>query len=136
MAVLDEDNLKHGGAQIVAKLPAPTPGASTTLAPGPMELGVIASATSGSKSDQCARCKGYGHWSPACGTPRSWKHGGPVASRPLSANLPSEGGKGKPGPWDKGGKSQVYNTEAEDAQGDSEDRDSGSEADDRLDYVE
>ena len=51
MAVLDEDNLKHGGTQIVAKPPAPTPSTSTTLAPGPMELGAIAGAASGSKSD-------------------------------------------------------------------------------------
>ena len=59
MAVLDEGNLKHGSA---TKPAASATGTSTSLAPGPMELGVIAS--EGSKSDQCARFKGYGHWSP------------------------------------------------------------------------
>ena len=66
MAVLDEDNLKHGGTQaavkpamhIIAKLPASTTGASSSLEPGPMERGAIAGS---SKSDQCAQCKGYGH---------------------------------------------------------------------------
>ena len=53
MTVLDEGNLKHGSA---TKPAASATGTSTSLAPGPMELGVIASA--GSKSDQCARCKG------------------------------------------------------------------------------
>lgn len=59
MAVLDEGNLKHSSA---TKPAASATGTSTSLAPGPMELGVIAS--EGSKSDQCARFKGYGHWSP------------------------------------------------------------------------
>ena len=100
MAVLDEDNLKHGGSQLAAKPTAvsPTlllaPGASTSLAPGPMELGVA----SGTKSDssQCARCKGYGHWSPACPTPRNWKRGDPIAGRPptggWSGTISSKGG--------------------------------------------
>ena len=41
MAVLDEDSLKHGGAQIFAKTWAPIIDASTSLEPGPMELGAI-----------------------------------------------------------------------------------------------
>ena len=64
MAVLDEDNLKHGGTQvatkppmhIIPKLSASTAGASTSLEPGSMELGAIVGS---SMSDQCARCKGY-----------------------------------------------------------------------------
>ena len=60
--------------------PAPAPSASTSLTPRPMELGAIA----GSKSDpsQCARCKGYGHWSSACATPRNLKRGDSIAGRP------------------------------------------------------
>src|SRR5258705_12576645 len=27
----------------------------------------------------CARCGGEGHWTPACGTPRHWKVGEPIA---------------------------------------------------------
>ena len=93
MAVLDEENLKHGSAQVAPKPPAA--GASTSLAPRPMELDAIASARS--KNDQCARCKGYGHWSPACETPRNWKRGDPITGRPPSGSTPSggKGGKGK-----------------------------------------
>ena len=61
----------------------------------------------------------------------NWKRGNLVAGRPPGGNMPSggsapsgaKGGKGKP--WGRSGKSQVHNTEAEDAQ--DEDRDSGSE---------
>ena len=64
MAVLDEDNLKHGGTQAAARPPTqavaglPTTGAPTLLGSGPMELGA---STGSSKGDRCARCKGYGH---------------------------------------------------------------------------
>ena len=132
MTVLDEGNLKHDSA---TKHAASATSTSTSLAPGPMELSAIASA--GSKSDQCARCKGYGHWSPACGTPRNWKRGDPITGRPPGGNASS--GRSAPGggstpsgaigekgkPWGRSGKSQAHNTEAEDAQ--DENRDSGSE---------
>ena len=125
MAVLDEDNLKHGGTQaavkpampIIAKLPASTAGASTSLEPGPMELGAIAGS---SKSDQYARCKGYGHWSPACGTARNWKCGDPIACRA------ARGGTGKP--WVNSDKSQVHNTEAGVAQDETQDEDVDDES--------
>ena len=89
MTVLDEDNMKHGNATKPASFATASSatGASTSPAPGPMELGAIVSI--GSKSDQCARCKGYGHWSPACGTPRDWKRGDLVAGRPPGGNMPS-----------------------------------------------
>ena len=64
--------------EIIAKLPASTAGASTSLEPGPMELGAIAGS---SKSDQCVRCKGYGRWSSACGTPLNWTRGEEVSHR-------------------------------------------------------
>ena len=123
MAVLDEDNLKHGGSQLPTKptatpftlttsTTAPAAGLSTTLAPGPMEL----SAFSGNKSDpnQCARCRGYGHWSSACPTPRNWKRGDPIAGR-TGRNSSTSNGKqlgGKDKPWART-RGQVYNTVAD-----------------------
>ena len=121
MAVLDEDNLKHGGTQAIAKPSAA--GASTSLEPGPMELGAIAGS---SKSDQCARCKGYGHWSPTCGTPRNWKRGDPIAGRAAGGGGPSSGRGGTGKLWVKSGKGQAHNTEADEAQ--DEDVDDESEA--------
>ena len=94
MAVLDEDNLKYAGMQaaakppkqIIAKLPINTVAASTSLDPGPLELGAIAVS---SKSNQCAQCKGCGHWSPAYGTSRNWKYGDPIAGRLPGGRGPS-----------------------------------------------
>ena len=128
MAVLDEDNLKHGGTQaatkppmnIIPKLSASTAGASTSLEPGPMELGAIAGS---SKSDQCARCKGYGHWSPACGTPRNWRRGDPIAGRLPGGRGPGSrrGGTGRP--WVGSSKGQAHNTEADEEQAEGKDED-------------
>ena len=131
MAVLNEDNLKNGGSQLPTK-PTPVPttlttssttpaaGLSTTLAPGPMEL----SAFSGNKSDssQCARCRGYGHWSSACPTPRDWKRGDPIAGRPIGNSSTGNGKRpgGKDKPWTRA-RGQVYKTEAD--SGDEVDRD-------------
>jgi hypothetical protein len=42
---------------------------ATTLASGPMKLGVI------SQTNACARCSGRGHWSYFCATPKDWKDG-------------------------------------------------------------
>ena len=85
MAVIDEEKLNSGGsATAKAEAPAPTvvpttltaPGSTTPLAPGPMELATVsAESTAQRSSGQCARCKGYGHWSPVCPSPRNWKWG-------------------------------------------------------------
>ena len=128
MAVLDEDNLKHGSMQattkppmhIIPKLSASTAGASTSLEPGPMELGAIAGS---SKSDQCARCKGYGHWSPACGTPHNWRHGDPIAGRVPGGRGPGSR-RGETGrPWVGSSKGQAHNTEADEEQAEGKDED-------------
>lgn len=138
IAVLDEGDLRHGGSQSagVKSTAAPSTtaalaGSSTALAPGPMEL----SAFSGAKSDsiQCARCRGYGHWSSACVTPRNWRRGDPIAGRTPGSGggRGSSGGKGGKGNFRAGARSsRVYNTEAN--LGDEVDRDEengeGSEA--------
>ena len=92
MAVIDEDNLNAGGsatAKVAAVAPTPsiTAGSAISLAPGPMELGAISAAQR--NSGQCARCKGYGHWSPVCPPPRNWKWGDPVAGKPVTSSGPS-----------------------------------------------
>jgi len=51
---------------------------STNLIPGPMELGAM-SGRNIKHEYTCARCGGEGHWTPACGTPRHWKVGEPIA---------------------------------------------------------
>lgn len=133
MAVLDEDNVKHGGSQPAAAKPtvAPVPptttastttsaGSSTTLTPGPMELGTFSGATPSSESDfsQCARCRGYGHWSLACPTPRIWRRGDPIAGRTSARGRSTgRGDSGKRGksrlPSSRGARSQACNTEAD-----------------------
>ena len=64
MAVLDEDNLKHSGAQASTKSPAPAPGASTSLTPGPMELARLRVPRASSVRDAKAMATGPPHAQP------------------------------------------------------------------------
>ena len=66
------------------------------------ELGAIAGS---SKSDQCRRCRGYGHWSPACGTPRDWKRGDPIAGRTAGEGGSSGSGSSSSGSSSSGSSS-------------------------------
>jgi hypothetical protein len=80
MAILDERNLRAGGNAMYQKPSTANPGGevatSTNLIPGPMELGAMSGIRS---TDTCARCKGEGHWTSVCPTPRHWKKGEKVA---------------------------------------------------------
>ena len=100
MAVLDEDNLKHGGTQAAAN--PPTSPSCTSLDPGPVELGATAVS---SQSDQCRRCMGYGHWPPACGNPRDWKRGDPIAGRAAGEGGSSGSGSNSSGSSSSGSSS-------------------------------
>ena len=105
---------------------------ATNLIPGPMELGAI----SGRSSDTCARCKGEGHWTSVCPTPRHWKKGDKVAGfKPKyegqrgTAMVKYEGGSKRRefGKKPDGKKAQSYSTELDAGKENSDNSDSGSE---------
>ena len=135
MAVIDEDNLNSGSSTtssskaavvpVVAPTSSAAAGSATSLAPGPMELGAV-NATQRS-SGQCARCKGYGHWSTVCPSSRNWKWGDPVAGKPSTSSGPSSGATRAKSRTAKG--SQAYNTEVDQ---DSEGLDEEEEDDDKA----
>ena len=81
MSVLDEESIRNGrtvsasstaAGNASSLTPAAPAGSSTSLAPGPMELGAV-EANSGPKRSRCARCGARGPLSPVCHTPRDWK---------------------------------------------------------------
>ena len=126
MSVLDEESIRSGssissaGSSSVATH-ATTPassGSSTSLAPGPMELGAT-EASREPKFSSCARCGGRGHWSTVCPTPRNWKETDPI----VDEGMPRRGNQKR---FERGGKhefergrrirgkgAQAHNTEAE-----------------------
>jgi hypothetical protein len=90
---------------------------STNLIPGPMELGAM-SGSDIKHAYTCARCRGEGHWTTACGTPRHWKRGDPVGKGELREEESSRGfggsSRGGFGGRKSAGKGQAHDIEAGD----------------------
>jgi hypothetical protein len=137
MAILDERNLRAGGNTMYQK-PSAYAGdtaSSTNLIPGPMELGAM----SGRSSDTCARCKGEGHWTSVCPTPRHWKKGEKVAGfkpryegqrgleKAVVKYTGEKGGSKRREKAPDGKKAQSYSTELDPGKENGDDSDSGSE---------
>lgn len=86
-----------------------------------MELGAISSAKG--DSSQCASCKGYGHWSLACSTPRNWQRRRSLAKWRAGGN----GGKGmSKARTESRSSGQVLSTEADSCDKADKDEESGN----------
>jgi hypothetical protein len=116
-SALQSQVFHDGPGNPYANINANTAGGSSSLLPGPMELG----ATSASwkpvdnakipPKELCGLCGGRGHWNHECPTPKGWKSGDTIKLPPKRDGAGGRGGRG--GRGGSSGKSSGRITNAE-----------------------